>query len=275
MSDGASPISGLVQGLDKNLYGVTHRGGQYDAGTLFKIATNGAAFELLPNYFEFLPNYPYAPQTLTRTALGTLFGVSYGGIQNAGTVFRLNPDGTGFTVLYSFDRNPFDGDYPFGALVQGSDGTLYGTTPASATNGLGVAFSLQPDGTGFTVLHRFGSILSDGKWPQGGLVIGVDGALYGVTSGGGSTGSGTVFRLTSISYAPPPPFQLSIVPVAGGSFRVSCQGVLGLTYVLQTSTDLANWVSQGSVSNESGTVDFLEWNGANNPQRFYRMLQSH
>ncbi len=39
--DGAQPLGGLVQGVDSGLYGVTSSGGTNNAGTVFRITTNG------------------------------------------------------------------------------------------------------------------------------------------------------------------------------------------------------------------------------------------
>ena len=69
--------------------------------------------------------YPYA--RLVQGTDGALYGTAlYGGTNGAGTVFKLNPDGSGFTVLKSFDYST-TGAYPFAGVVQGTDGALYGT----------------------------------------------------------------------------------------------------------------------------------------------------
>jgi uncharacterized repeat protein (TIGR03803 family) len=75
------------------------------------------------------------------------------------------------TVLHAFGYQP-DGEYPEGRLVQGSDGTLYGTTYEGGVNGYGMAFSIAPDGT-FTTLHSFTG--SDGQQLNGGMTFGSDG----------------------------------------------------------------------------------------------------
>ncbi len=54
-------------------------------------------------------------------------------------------------------------------------------------------FKITPSGE-LTVLHSFNSD-TDGGFPIGGLNLGLDGKLYGVTTGGGVDGSGTVFTL--------------------------------------------------------------------------------
>jgi uncharacterized repeat protein (TIGR03803 family) len=56
-----------------------------------------------------------------------------------GTVFALNTDGTGFTVLHSF-RGP-DGIEPYAGLILSSN-TLYGTTYGGGSNDSGTIFSI-------------------------------------------------------------------------------------------------------------------------------------
>jgi uncharacterized repeat protein (TIGR03803 family) len=124
---------------------------------------------------------------------GALYGTAaYGGSSGSGTVFKLNPDGTGFTVLQNFD-NSTTGGYP-NAVMQGTDGALYGTAAYGGSSGSGTVFKLNPDGTGFTILQNFDNSTTGGN-PIAGLIQGTDGALYGTTQGGGSSGFGTVFKL--------------------------------------------------------------------------------
>src|SRR5207247_6181040 len=107
-------------------------------------------------------------------------------------------------VLHSFADS--DGAKPQAALIEGSDGALYGTTSYGGTNidssgrGMGTVFKLSKDGTGFAVLHHFGAT-NDGFNPMAALLQGSDGALYGTTRFGGTSasggfyGGGTVFKL--------------------------------------------------------------------------------
>lgn len=108
-----------------------------------------------------------------------------------------------FTSLVDFDRN--NGGVPqYGALVQGTDGDLYGTASlggnVTACNpfGCGTIFKMTTDGK-LTILHIFNS--TDGSLPYGKLVQASDGNFYGTTSDGGNSSCkgvscGTVFKIT-------------------------------------------------------------------------------
>ncbi len=111
-----------------------------------------------------------------------------------------------YAVLYDFCslQNCSDGVKPNAALIQGSDGAFYGTTPAGANNA-GDIFKITPSGS-FTVLYSFcsqGGNCSDGSQPLTALVEGSDGDFYGTTHYGGANnssacnqGCGTIFKIT-------------------------------------------------------------------------------
>ncbi|HTV33322.1 MAG TPA: choice-of-anchor tandem repeat GloVer-containing protein, partial [Methylocella sp.] len=100
---------------------------------------------------------------------GNLYGTTvYGGTSNAGTVFKLAPDGTE-TVLHAFKGSPSDGSNPSAGLIFDRSGNLYGTTQFGGTSNAGTVFKLAPDGTE-TVLHAFKGSPSDGSNPSAGLI---------------------------------------------------------------------------------------------------------
>ena len=125
---------------------------------------------------------------------GVLHGTTTtGGTEDGGIVFRVNKDGTGYSVLYHFTYNGPGGGSPRGWCR----GWMDRCRPESrGVNRGGTAFKLNPDGTGFTVLHSFPSFVGDGVNPQGTLVKGSDGALYGMTRICSTNNSATVFRLS-------------------------------------------------------------------------------
>jgi uncharacterized repeat protein (TIGR03803 family)/probable HAF family extracellular repeat protein len=127
---------------------------------------------------------------------GKLYGTTAaGGTSTYGTIFRVNPDGSGYEVLHTFAGPTADGSKPFGELVE-SGGVLYGMASAEQASQGGSIFKLNSDGSGFQVLRSLS--LSDGMWPYGSLSV--DGStLYGqCTYGGrasGYSGSGTIFKI--------------------------------------------------------------------------------
>jgi uncharacterized repeat protein (TIGR03803 family) len=103
------------------------------------------------------------------------------------------------TTLVTF--NGSNGANPAsGALVQGLNGTLYGTTYYGGAYNQGTVFELTTSGE-LTTIYNFCAQkdCNDGANPQSGLVLGPNGNLYGTTSGGGNYGAGTVFEITPIT----------------------------------------------------------------------------
>lgn len=131
---------------------------------------------------------------------GDLYGTTpIGGNMNdcldygCGVVYELSSEGT-YTVLYSFEGAPNDGSEPYDGVVRDTKGNLYGTTyrGGSSACSCGTVFKLTPEGVE-TVLHNFQSS-PDGAYPTGGLIL-VKDKLYGVATGGGGGGWGSVFEI--------------------------------------------------------------------------------
>jgi uncharacterized repeat protein (TIGR03803 family) len=128
----------------------------------------------------------------------TIYGTTFfGGSANDGTVFKVNADGTGFTVLHSFTGGTTDGRYPQYGPLSLSGSTLYGTTVQGGTANAGTVYKVNADGTGFTVLHSFTGIAGgDGATPQGQVIV-AGSTLYGLTSVGGSANQGVAFSMNT------------------------------------------------------------------------------
>ena len=140
-----------------------------------------------------------SPQAgLVRASDGNFYGTTEGGgLNNAGTAFKITPSGM-LSTLYSFcsQNGCTDGGNPLAGLVQGSDGNFYGTTYIGGIRE-GTVFKITPSGT-LSTLYRFCSQLNcaDGANPGAGLVQASDGNFYGTTVYGGANGYGTVFKIT-------------------------------------------------------------------------------
>jgi uncharacterized repeat protein (TIGR03803 family) len=214
--------SSLVLGTDENFYGTTFYGGtgtscNQGCGTIFRITRQG----LLTTLYSFSGSDGANPgAALVEANDGNFYGTTFAGgahgscvdsiLVGCGTTFKMSPAGI-VTTLHSFDQT--DGANPFGALIQGTDGNLYGTTSGGGAHsyckndgsgGCGTVFKMTPRGT-LTTLHNFDG--NDGSTPLGGLLEATDGNFYGTTFDGALTSycslgaangtCGTIFKITS------------------------------------------------------------------------------
>lgn len=190
-NDGSQPFAGVIADANGNLYGTTSMGGASNDGVVFKLASDGTYTVL--HSFTNSPSDGAGPWAgLLADSSGNLYGTTYeGGAHNAGTVFKLTPDGTE-TILHDFDGS--DGATPQATLIADGAGNLYGTTAYNGAYNAGVVFRLAPNGA-YKVLHAFGKKSFDGKYPFAGLVADGAGNLYCSTYGGGKNGQGAVVKI--------------------------------------------------------------------------------
>ena len=140
-ADGNEPNAGLVRGADGNFYGTTYGGGSNNVGTVFRFNPNGN-YTSLYSFGSTPGDGNYIGAGLLQGSDGNFYGTAIlGGANHQGTVFRISPGGN-YTNLYAFGSTPNDGFQPYAALVQGIDGSFYGTTTAGGTNNFGTVFRL-------------------------------------------------------------------------------------------------------------------------------------
>jgi len=176
-SDGSFGVGSLT--LDgSSLYGMTQAGGLNDAGTIYRINTNGTGFTLLRS---FAGGDEIAPGGALTLSGARLYGMTAGAFGSRGTIFGINTNGTGFASLHVFAGGPSDGQNPILGAVTLIGTKLYGMTQRGGSAEDGVIFSLNTDGTEYTVLHNFGAPLP-GTNPLGSLIV-FNSRLYGIAQG--------------------------------------------------------------------------------------------
>ncbi len=132
------------------------------------------------------------PNGLLQANDGNFYGTTQnGGSGSSGTIFKMPPGGAP-SVLYAFTGGN-DGANPQDALVQGADGTFFGTTFDGGVTDNGTVFNVTSNGW-LTTLAGFN--ISNGDLPFAGLTAGTDGNYYGTTYQGGASGRGTVYGMT-------------------------------------------------------------------------------
>ena len=192
--DGFGPSGGLISDQSGNLFGVTSQGGANGLGTVFELSPNGTGGwnETVLYNFTGGADGQYPGAALIWDSHGNLYGTTggggYGCAPKCGSAFELSPGSNGWTitVLHTFTGGR-DGGTVAGGVVMDSAGNLYGTTAAFGPKGSGTVFRLSNSGGAWTLttLHAF-ELGVNGADPEGLLVLGSDGAIYGTTAYGGT-----------------------------------------------------------------------------------------
>jgi uncharacterized repeat protein (TIGR03803 family) len=151
----SEPVTEAHDGL---LYGATTGGGgPQDSGLVFRMEKSGAGYQVLHVFGPPSATNGVAPWGGVIEGMdGRLYGATrYGGAEGAGTVYSLTRDGRDFKILHSFSTNGVLGRFPMNSVIQGRDGRLYGRTLSGGESNGTTVFGLNPDGSGFQVLHSF------------------------------------------------------------------------------------------------------------------------
>jgi uncharacterized repeat protein (TIGR03803 family) len=234
--DGGLPEAGLAIDANGVLYGTTNRGGLTKKtgpgyGTVFSLAPPaggmGSWTETILYEFSNTSRDGIAPQSDLLLSNGALYGTTpdcSSKLSCSGTVFQLTGSGASWTesVILAFPSNGDKGASPYGSLSTDASGALYGTTSLVP----GTAFRLTPPAAGQTkwtqsVLAKFGSDKDGG--PQGGLLPGPGGVLYGTLTYGAKKAQGSVYELTPTGSGPwtqTALYSFPSKPTGGGSYPV-------------------------------------------------------
>jgi uncharacterized repeat protein (TIGR03803 family) len=209
-ADGNAPLGVLLFDSKGALFGTTSEGGAAGHGTVFSLtpAEGGWRHRVLHS-FQGAPDGASPVAGLVQGASGAFYGVTrFGGTgvcpggnaPGCGTVFSITRSGM-LKVLHSFTGGPADGAQPEAVLLSRPGGVFYGTTFTGGSVDNGTVFKISPPSVAGgswseSIAYAFSHSPGDGALPLAGLIADGSGALYGTTAAGGSSGEGTVFRLT-------------------------------------------------------------------------------
>jgi len=302
-TDGSYPVGALVQGSDGNFYGATRfntiRGFVF-YGTIFKITTDGLLTTLYPLNFTD-GTHPYAG--VIQGSDGNFYGTTYdGGSSGNGTVYRIAPNGSFFTLL---NFNGFDdGAHPQSALVEGVDGSLYSTTATGGPGGQGTIFRVSMTGSPQITSPPVGQILLAGgnvtlsvaafgkpplyyHWRRNQTNLADSATTTGSTtriltlSNVAPTNSGTYTVMVSntVNSVTSPGAILTVIPIplfqavkrTNSIITLTWSAAAGQDYQLQYSTDLIGWNDLDIISATKTTATTTDDIGQD-PQRFYRVI---
>jgi uncharacterized repeat protein (TIGR03803 family) len=193
---GANPgATRLLEASNGLFYAMTDSGGCGDAGVIFSYNTATNQYQVVHEFQAFNgPQHPYG--SLIQARDGYLYGMTAIDANSGfglGTLFRFDIGTNSLTQLVQFTGTGGNGSGPFGDLLQASDDKLYGMTAGSAAHG-GNIFSYDITNDTLIVLHTFGTVNTDGKYPFGSLIQAANGRLYGMTADGGTSNLGTIFE---------------------------------------------------------------------------------
>ncbi len=194
---GSYPIGALTISND-SLWGTSKFGGNsnYKVGTLFSIPTDGT--DSLFKYHDFdyfnTDNGVYPHSGLLEVS-GTFFGTcQFGGVKSSGIIYSFEKNRVTFSKLHDFDGSSItNGSYPQGGLILSSN-KLWGMTASGGSHNKGVIYSMNLDGSSFSVVHSFSG--SDGAAPKGSLIE-YSGHFWGFTAEGGEYGKGVIFKINN------------------------------------------------------------------------------
>jgi uncharacterized repeat protein (TIGR03803 family) len=186
--DGSNPMGSLIVS-GNSIYGMTNTGGLNDLGCVFSLNTDGGNYNKLLD-FDGATNgsQPWGSLTLFNNVL---YGMTRnGGVNDKGCLFSVNPDGSGYNRLLSFDGSG-NGSYPKGSLIAIGD-ALFGMTGSGGLNNDGCIFKYIPQDFEYSDILDFNGT-EYGSGPSAELMLSGH-ILYGTSTTGGSNNLGVIFR---------------------------------------------------------------------------------
>ncbi|MEI7596957.1 MAG: choice-of-anchor tandem repeat GloVer-containing protein, partial [Bacteroidota bacterium] len=189
-TSGSSPQGSLTLASNGKLYGLTELGGATDDGVLFEYNPQTNVYKKLMSFNASKGIRPCG--SLTQANNGKLYGTTImGGNSSMGVIFEFDITTSVYSVKFNFSYS--SGYYPYGSLVQASNGNLFGMTNQGGTSNLGVLFEFNF--TNNTYYRRINFNATNGRQPNANsLILASNNNLYGLTTLGGDYNYGVLFE---------------------------------------------------------------------------------
>jgi uncharacterized repeat protein (TIGR03803 family) len=156
VGEGAVPSGNLIQAGNGKLYGMTQSGGGNNyTGVIFSFDPSSSTYTRLWAFDNTTATGNTPSGSLVQAGNGKLYGLTTSGLAEAryGVIFSYDLLTSAYKELHDFDNA--NGIYPYGSLLQGGDGKLYGGTLSGGANGDGVIFCYDPASSLFKKLSDF------------------------------------------------------------------------------------------------------------------------
>lgn len=190
-----SPYGKMYLASNGKFYGVTYAGGSpasIEPGGVYEFdpATRTYAFKIS---FDYSNAYRSYSSFVEEPGTGKLYTTTYyGGTVQKGSLIEYDINTNTFVKKVQFD-GASNGAFPIGELFKASNGKYYGMTTEGGLYNKGVLYEYDLASNTLTNRMDFDSI-TNGSRPYGGFIEPVTGMLYGMTSSGGSSNYGVVFK---------------------------------------------------------------------------------
>jgi uncharacterized repeat protein (TIGR03803 family) len=250
-SDGAKPVAGLVMS-NNVLYGTAPKGGAAGFGTVFALPADGSGFTNLYSFTNGSDGAtPLAPLYLTN---GMLYGTAeYGGAGNNGTIFGMNLDGSGFTILHAFTGRG-DGGNPMGGLV--GDRVYVPLANGGSNFFTGAIFSLNLYGSGPVGTSLPGG--TEGSYPIGEMGVTAGGTVFAAAGQGGAANEGAIIAVTQA-----PSTVEATLESSSGNVNIPDGGIGNINVPVATSFDYTFYLNSNINPNSISVATGLLPSGLN------------
>ncbi len=187
------PSGGLAEDSNGDLFGTIGSAGT-DWGDIFEVAAGSGVATIITSFRR--PHYENADAAgVVVDSHGNLFGAIPYEAGVDGSVFEVAAGSSSITTLAQIDAS--DGATPTGGVIVDDQGNVFGLASNTGTPGNLTVFEVATGSGAITSLASINTRSPFGAGPAGGLVEDNNGNFFGMTSGGGQYGDGTVFELAA------------------------------------------------------------------------------